>query len=528
MLKKLIIIIIFLFSFQFINNIVDVVDNNTFASIGSNNTCHNNLPISTAKASNHQKGNIAKNTLDGDLKTLWSYNKKGSWIRADLGTSKNICDINIAWNKGNERQNHFVIATSTDGSKFNNVLSSTSSGTTLNSENYTVPNMNARYVRITVNGNTKDNWAAITELDIFGSISNSPPVANGSISNSPPVANGSISNSPPVANDLVITTNKNIAKAITLKATDSNNDSLTYSIVTKPSHGTVTGTGPVLNYYPNIEYTGPDIFAYKVNDGTVDSNIAKVNITVIKVDGSPNQTGFNSADIVAITIVFAIIVAFAMLIPLLYDLHLAYSKKHVNQEGKLIGLEGLGRTTMVVGVVVLVGLALFYLIGSFSLGIQNHPDNDLSQSMIDVIKNITTVLGGAISAIIGFYFGNKATVSGIEKGKESGEVTEGEEGLTVNPTFPSDGSTQIALNVKIKAVFNRPIDDSTIANNFKVNSGAAPINGNVTLEHDIIAIFEPQPALLNSTEYTCTITKGVKDKQGNALQDEKSWSFKTI
>ena len=391
--------------------------------------------------------------------------------------------------------------------------------------------MNARYVRVTVNGNTKDNWAAITELNIFGSTATTPPAGNESTATTPPVANGggSTSNSPPVANDLVITTSKNIAKAITLKATDSNNDSLTYSIVTKPSHGTLTGTGPVRNYNPNTEYIGPDNFAYKVNDGTVDSNTARVNITVIKVDGSPIQTGFNSADIVAITIVFAIIVAFAMLIPLLYDLHLAYSKKHVNQEGKLIGLEGLGRTTMMVGVVVVVGLVLFYLIGSFSLSIQNHPENDLSQSMSEVIKNTTTILGGAISAIIGFYFGNKATVSGIERGKESGlEETEGKKGPTVNPTFPSDGSTQIAPNVKIKAVFNKPIDNSTIASNFKVNAGATPINGNVTLEHDIIAIFDPQPALLNSTEYTCTITKGVKDKEGNAMQDEKSWSFKTI
>ena len=43
-----------------------------------------------------------------------------------------------------------------------------SSGTTLNSEKYTIPATNARYVRVTVNGNTVNTWASITELDIFG------------------------------------------------------------------------------------------------------------------------------------------------------------------------------------------------------------------------------------------------------------------------------------------------------------------------------------------------------------------------
>ena len=48
------------------------------------------------------------------------------------------------------------------------------SGTTLNSEKYTFDSTDARYVRITVNGNTANNWAAITELDMFGSTSPPP------------------------------------------------------------------------------------------------------------------------------------------------------------------------------------------------------------------------------------------------------------------------------------------------------------------------------------------------------------------
>ena len=113
-----------------------------------------------------------------------------------------------------QRQYHFVIATSTDGTTFTNKFSGDSSGTTLNSQKYTIPATDARYVRITVNGNTANNWASITELDVFGS---------------------SASNSPPVANNQAVTTNKNTAKSVTLTATDANNNPLTYTIVASPA-----------------------------------------------------------------------------------------------------------------------------------------------------------------------------------------------------------------------------------------------------------------------------------------------------
>ena len=123
-----------------------------------------------------------------------------------LGSTQNICSVDIAWYKGNARQYHFVIATSTDGSTFTNVFSGDSSGTTVSSEKYTISNTNARYVRVTVNGNTQNSAASMYELDIFGS----------SLSG----------NSPPVAINQAVTTNKNTAKAITLTASDPNNDPL--------------------------------------------------------------------------------------------------------------------------------------------------------------------------------------------------------------------------------------------------------------------------------------------------------------
>jgi hypothetical protein len=89
------------------------------------------------------------------------------------------------------------------------------------------------------------------------------------------------SNSPPAANNQAITVNKNEQQAITLTATDPNNDPLQYTIVTQPAHGTITGgTTASRTYTPATDYVGPDSFTFKVNDGTTDSNTATVSITV--------------------------------------------------------------------------------------------------------------------------------------------------------------------------------------------------------------------------------------------------------
>jgi len=69
---------------------------------------------------------------------------------------------------------------------------------------------------------------------------------------------------------------------ITLTASDvDTSDVFTYSIVDDPAHGTVTITGDnKADYIPSDGFIGEDSFTFKVNDGTVDSNIARVTISV--------------------------------------------------------------------------------------------------------------------------------------------------------------------------------------------------------------------------------------------------------
>jgi hypothetical protein len=87
-------------------------------------------------------------------------------------------------------------------------------------------------------------------------------------------------NAAPVADAQSVTTDDNTAKAIMLAATDANGDTLTYSVVAAPSHGILTGSAPALIYTPAVDYHGFDSFTFKANDGTADSNIATVSITV--------------------------------------------------------------------------------------------------------------------------------------------------------------------------------------------------------------------------------------------------------
>ncbi len=91
-------------------------------------------------------------------------------------------------------------------------------------------------------------------------------------------------NNAPVANDVFTTTNEDTPKVIILSCSDADGDTLTYSIVSNPSSGTLSGTGNVRTYTPNPNFNGADSFTYRCNDGSLNSNTATVTITVNSVD----------------------------------------------------------------------------------------------------------------------------------------------------------------------------------------------------------------------------------------------------
>jgi hypothetical protein len=84
----------------------------------------------------------------------------------------------------------------------------------------------------------------------------------------------------PVAFNKSVTTLQDTPVGITLTGSSPQGFSLTYTVLTGPTNGTLSGTAPNLTYTPNANYVGPDAFTFKVNDGTTDSNVATVRITV--------------------------------------------------------------------------------------------------------------------------------------------------------------------------------------------------------------------------------------------------------
>ena len=94
-------------------------------------------------------------------------------------------------------------------------------------------------------------------------------------------------NDAPVATAQSVTTSEDTAKAITLSGADAENDAITYTLITPPANGTLSGTAPDMVYTPAADFDGVDSFTFTVNDGTADSGEAVVSITVTPVNDAP-------------------------------------------------------------------------------------------------------------------------------------------------------------------------------------------------------------------------------------------------
>ena len=104
-------------------------------------------------------------------------------------------------------------------------------------------------------------------------------------------------NDVPAANAQSVSTNEDNAKAITLTASDVDGSALTFSIVSNPANGALSGLNPAtgaVTYTPNANYNGADRFTFKANDGSADSNTATVSVNVNAVNDAPALPAINS------------------------------------------------------------------------------------------------------------------------------------------------------------------------------------------------------------------------------------------
>ncbi|MGB8084660.1 MAG: discoidin domain-containing protein [Nitrososphaeraceae archaeon] len=271
--------------------------------------------------------------LDNDYDTKWKEEGFGSFIQADLGSVEPVCNVGIAWDKGDERSYNFVISTSDDGTTFTDALRGTSSGSTEALETYDLTDVDSRFIRITVFGNNDDDnnnehdTAAINELRI-GTATTADSQSNSNSSSGQSVQPGesldtnnnttSSSNSteitpdsyiteltdmmvtdgiqdrvqkqfadtnlPPSVEDLNIRAASVSSVEIELKGSDLSSPSkLDYSVVDLPAHGVLkagTSQDRVL-YYPNAGYVGSDSFTYRaIDEQGLESVLGTVDIAI--------------------------------------------------------------------------------------------------------------------------------------------------------------------------------------------------------------------------------------------------------
>lgn len=89
-----------------------------------------------------------------------------------------------------------------------------------------------------------------------------------------------IINGAPIATSSSYDTTTNTDVNITLLAVDPENDVLTYTIVSQPTLGSLTGTAPDL-IYTSGSVSGTDSFTFKVFDGQLESFDATVTINIV-------------------------------------------------------------------------------------------------------------------------------------------------------------------------------------------------------------------------------------------------------
>ncbi len=131
---------------------------------------------------------------------------------------------------------------------------------------------------ITVTDNSGHGWTGSLEDYVSGA----PPqwVTSGAFSVPEP-------NLPPTADSQSVSTTEDTPVSITLTGTDPNSDTITFTLVSQPEHGVLSGSPPNLTYSPDANFNGGDSFSYVANDGQATSDPATATITITPVNDPP-------------------------------------------------------------------------------------------------------------------------------------------------------------------------------------------------------------------------------------------------
>lgn len=136
------------------------------------------IPVVEVNASSSD-GNVESNTLDNNLFSRWSASGDGQYVMFDLGETKRIGYVGIAFYKGDLRSTRLDIETSNDAIAWTNVFSGSSRATTANMQAFDIPDTDARFVRIIGHGNSDGStFTSLTDVMIYAPyVTGDTPVA---------------------------------------------------------------------------------------------------------------------------------------------------------------------------------------------------------------------------------------------------------------------------------------------------------------------------------------------------------------
>jgi hypothetical protein len=277
-------------------------------------------------------------------------------------------------------------------------------------------------------------------------------------------------------------------------------------------------------------------------NATIAKAQSQANATIVKAQSQANATIAAAAfsDLPAsITGMLAAAIVLVLAVPILADLLLAHYRQYkLKTIDRPLGMAGLYRSLMAFGLIAVVSVLVVYLVAlvSFYIAIQS----PAAQALISVLQNLAAILGTALATVIAFYFGIRGVENATDRAlaavgiKSSG--TKGEGDQTGPPKiigrYPADGQHNVKINSDIVVTFNKQIDGSTITKDtFLVRKDGTNVNKEaeeIKLLVENQAIFKPRDDFEKNTKYIIKMIGEVKDKFGNKMLSDETWSFITM